>query len=409
METNMRLLFLTLLDFESLEEHNLYTDLLREFYRHGHEIYVVSPVERRYHKPTSYKDINSRQHILKLRIGNTQKTNIVEKGISTVTLEHTFIRGIRKYMGNVKFDLILYSTPPITLQRAVAYVKKRDQAHTYLLLKDIFPQNALDLGMLREQGIKGMLYRYFRQKEKRLYALSDRIGCMSEANREYVIKHNPEIDPKKVEICPNSIEVQDISISENEKAKIRDAYEIPMDRTVFVYGGNLGKPQGIPFLMECLKAEKDNGQVYFLIIGDGTEYPVLEDFCKKEAFSNVRLIQRLPKEEFDRVVAACDVGMIFLDHRFTIPNFPSRLLSYMQAGIPVLACTDPNTDIGKVITDGGFGWWCESNDVKAFRECVFQAWQQGVEMEKNEIYFLKEKYDVRYAYKLIMKKENVEQ
>ena len=370
METNMKLLFLTLLNFESLEEHNLYTDLLREFYRHGHDIYVVSPVERRCHRQTSYKDIDSRQHILKLRIGNTQKTNIVEKGISTVTLEHTFIRGIRKYMGNVKFDLILYSTPPITLQRAVAYVKKRDQAHTYLLLKDIFPQNALDLGMLREHGIKGMLYRYFRQKEKRLYALSDRIGCMSEANREYVIKHNPEIDPKKVEICPNSIEVQDISISENEKAKIRDAYEIPMDRTVFVYGGNLGKPQGIPFLMECLKAEKDNGQVYFLIIGDGTEYPVLEDFCKKEAFSNVRLIQRLPKEEFDGVVAACDVGMIFLDHRFTIPNFPSRLLSYMQAGIPVLACTDPNTDIGKVITDGGFGWWCESNDVKAFQNCM---------------------------------------
>lgn len=398
----MKLLFLTLLNFDSIEEHNLYTDLLREFYRHGHDIYVVSPVERRYHKPTLYKDIDSRQHILKLRIGNTQKTNIVEKGISTVTLEHTFIRGIKKYMGNVKFDLILYSTPPITLQRAVAYVKKRDQAHTYLLLKDIFPQNALDLGMLREQGVKGMLYRYFRQKEKRLYALSDRIGCMSEANREYVIKHNPEIDPKKVEICPNSIEVQDISISENEKAKIRDAYEIPMDRTVFVYGGNLGKPQGIPFLMECLKAEKDNGQVYFLIIGDGTEYSVLEDFCKKEAFSNVRLIQRLPKEEFDRVVAACDVGMIFLDHRFTIPNFPSRLLSYMQAGIPVFACTDPNTDIGKVITDGGFGWWCESNDVDDFRECISVVCSSNIKsMGWNSSYMLDKEYTSKKGYELV--------
>lgn len=402
METNMKLLFLTLLDFDSLEEHNLYTDLLREFYRHGHDIYVVSPVERRYHKPTSYKDIDSRQHILKLRIGNTQKTNIVEKGISTITLEHTFIRGIRKYMGNVKFDLILYSTPPITLQRAVAYVKKRDQAHTYLLLKDIFPQNALDLGMLREQGVKGMLYRYFRQKEKRLYALSDRIGCMSEANREYVIKHNPEIDPKKVEICPNSIEVQNISISENEKAKIRETYEIPMDRTVFVYGGNLGKPQGIPFLMECLKAEKDSGQVYFLIIGDGTEYPVLEDFCKKEAFSNVRLIQRLPKEEFDRVVAACDVGMIFLDHRFTIPNFPSRLLSYMQAGIPVLACTDPNTDIGKVITDGGFGWWCESNDVKSFQNCMEEICDNYTEASgRNGYHMLEKDYSSEMGYRII--------
>lgn len=399
----MKLLFLTLLNFDSIEEHNLYTDLLREFYRHEHDIYVVSPVERRYHKPTSYKDIDSRQHILKLRIGNTQKTNIVEKGISTVTLEHTFIRGIRKYMGNVKFDLILYSTPPITLQRAVAYVKKRDQAHTYLLLKDIFPQNALDLGMLQTRGVKGILYRYFRNKEKHLYALSDRIGCMSEANRKYVIEHNPEINLGIVEICPNSIEVQDISISENEKAKIRDAYEIPMDRTVFVYGGNLGKPQGIPFLMECLKAEKDNGQVYFLIIGDGTEYPVLEDFCKKEEFSNVRLIQRLPKEEFDRVVAACDVGMIFLDHRFTIPNFPSRLLSYMQAGIPVLACTDPNTDIGKVITDGGFGWWCESNDVKAFQNCMEEICNGCTEVSGiNGYHILESDYSSEMGYRIIM-------
>lgn len=225
---------------------------------------------------------------------------------------------------------------------------------------------------------------------------------MSEANREYVIKHNSEIDPKKVEICPNSIEVQDISISENEKAKIRETYEIPMDRTVFVYGGNLGKPQGIPFLMECLKAEKDNGQVYFLIIGDGTEYPVLEDFCKMEEFSNVRLIQRLPKEEFDRVVAACDVGMIFLDHQFTIPNFPSRLLSYMQAGIPVLACTDPNTDIGKVITDGGFGWWCESNDVKAFQNCMEEICNGCTEVRgMNGYHILESDYSSEMGYRII--------
>ena len=75
---------------------------------------------------------------------------------------------------------------------------------------------------------------------------------------------------------------------------------------------------------------------------------------------NMRLMKRLPKNDFDRMIAACDVGMIFLDHQFTIPNFPSRLLAYMQAGLPVLACTDTNSDIGKVITEGYFGWWCVS-------------------------------------------------
>lgn len=402
----MKLLFLTLLNFDSIEEHNLYTDLLREFYRHGHDIYVVSPVERRYHKPTLYKDIDSRQHILKLRIGNTQKTNIVEKGISTVTLEHTFIRGIKKYMGNVKFDLILYSTPPITLQRAVAYVKKRDQAHTYLLLKDIFPQNALDLGMLQTCGVKGILYRYFRNKEKRLYALSDRIGCMSEANRKYVIEHNPEINPGIVEICPNSIEVCAHSLMQRERDAIREKYGLPKDRTVFIYGGNLGKPQGIPFLIECLRAEKVNKKAYFLIVGDGTEYGKLEHFFQEEKPENMQLIQRLPREEFEQLVAACDVGMIFLDYRFTIPNFPSRLLSYMQAAIPVLACTDPNTDIGEVITDGGFGWWCKSNDVNAFCGTV-DGICTGYKDPKgqNGYDLLKKEYSSEVGYKIIMKPE----
>lgn len=402
----MKLLFLTLLDFDSIEEHNIYTDLLREFYRHGHDVYVISPVERRKKQDTVYLEPDARQHILKLKIGNTQKTNIIEKGISTVTLEQTFIRGIKTCMRDVKFDLVMYSTPPITLQKAVAYIKRRDHARTYLLLKDIFPQNALDLGMLQTRGVKGILYRYFRNKEKRLYALSDRIGCMSEANRQYVINHNPEIDPKVVEICPNSIEVSSHSLMQQEREAIREKYGVPKDRTVFIYGGNLGKPQGIPFLIECLRAEKVNKRAYFLVVGDGTEYGKIENFFREEKPMNMQLIQRLPKDEFEQLVAACDVGMIFLNHRFTIPNFPSRLLSYMQAAIPVLACTDPNTDIGEVITDGGFGWWCESNDVNVFCGTV-DGICTGYKDPKgqNGYDLLKKEYSSEVGYKIIMKPE----
>lgn len=91
----------------------------------------------------------------------------------------------------MKFDLIIYSTPPITFQRAVEYVKERDNAQTYLLLKDIFPQNAVDIGILSKNGWKGLIYKYFRKKEKKLYGISDRIGCMSEANCKYILSHNP--------------------------------------------------------------------------------------------------------------------------------------------------------------------------------------------------------------------------
>ena len=361
----MNVLFLTLLSFESLNERSIYTDLLREFVKNGHDVYAVSPIERRKRIETHLvKEEHST--ILRLQIGNTQKTNVVEKGISTVLIEPTFKSAIKKFFNDVSFDLVLYTTPPITLVSAIEYVKKRDGARTYLLLKDIFPQNAVDIGMISTSGIKGLLYKHFRRQEKKLYMISDYIGCMSKANVDYVVKHNPEIDSKSVEVCPNSIEVVDKSVDAGDREIIRKKYGIPLNKKVFVYGGNLGKPQGIPFIIECLRRCEKIDDAFFLIVGDGTEYRFVEDYIKNEKPTNVKLMNRLPKEDYDSMIGACDVGLIFLDHRFTIPNFPSRLLAYMQAKLPVLAATDTNTDIGKVIVDGGYGWWCESNDAKRF-------------------------------------------
>ena len=347
----MNIIFLTLLDFSSYREHNIYCDLLREFINNGHEVYCISPAEKKTGIQTHFEENG---HLLKLRIGNIQKTNIIEKGVSTIMIELQFVSAIKKYFGNVKFNLVLYSTPPITLANAVNYIKSRDGAKTYLMLKDIFPQNAVDLGMMYTNGLAGMVYKYFRNKEKKLYKISDYIGCMSQANVDYVLTHNPEIPVERMNICPNSIEIQDMRLTVHERENIRDRYDIPQDKKVFVYGGNLGKPQGIPFVIQCLSSQAENKDVYFIIVGDGTEYGKMETYFRETHPKNMRLMKRLPKNDFDRMIAACDVGMIFLDHQFTIPNFPSRLLAYMQAGLPVLACTDTNSDIGKVITEGYF-------------------------------------------------------
>lgn len=398
----MNVLFLTLVEFTTLKEHNIYTDLLREFVKNGHEVFIISPVEKRKKEPT--KIINEdHATILRLQIGNTQKTNIIEKGISTLLIEPQFKAGIKKYFSDVKFNLVLYSTPPITLVSAVEYVKKRDGAKTYLLLKDIFPQNAVDIGIMSKTGLKGLLYRHFRKQEKKLYTISDRIGCMSQANVDYVIKHNPEIDSAIVEVCPNSIEVVDKSVDEKTRETIRIKYGIPLDKKVFVYGGNLGKPQGIPFLIECLRKCQDVVDTYFLIVGDGTEYHIIKEFVETEKPQNVKLMKRLPTEDYDTLVGACDIGMIFLDHRFTIPNFPSRLLGYMQARLPVLACTDPNTDIGKVIVDGGFGWWCESDNSSAFRKMVSMILETDlITTKENAFQYLQNNYTSKKTYEIIL-------
>lgn len=397
----MNVLFLSIGRLNNIADNGVYTDLLRVFRDNGHNVFVISPREKRLNLPTEYS-VEEGVHFLRVRIGNITKVNLIEKGISTIMIENLFLKELKKYYSDIKFDLVLYSTPPITFDKVIRYVKKRDGVNSYLLLKDIFPQNAVDLKMFSKNS---PVFYYFRHKEKNLYRNSDFIGCMSEANVDYVIKHNSNIDPVTVEVCPNSIEPMDIQVLENDRMQIREKYDIPKDKTVFLYGGNLGKPQGINFLIDCIRANEENEQSYFLIVGSGTEFRKLENYFDKENPKNAKLLNQLPKNDYEVLANSCDVGLIFLDKRFTIPNFPSRLLSYMQASMPVLAATDINTDIGKVIEEGNFGYWCESVDLKRFNQLVNKLCNEELRkvLGRNARCYLEHNYTAKHSYEIIMK------
>ncbi len=403
----MNVLFLTLIDFSTIDEYGLYTDLMREFVKDGHNLYIISPTEKWKNEPTKIMDYGKTQ-ILKLQIGNTQKTTLLEKGISTVTLESKFKSAIKKYFNDIRFDLVLYSTPPITLQKAVEFVKTRDQAKSYLLLKDIFPQNAVDLGMLKTDGVKGIIYKYFRSKEERLYAISDYIGCMSDANIEFLLDNNRSLKRSSLEVCPNCIDPMDIAISEDRKREIKQKYEIPLDKTLFIYGGNLGKPQGIHFLLECIKNNETSPHAFFLIVGSGTEFTKLQQYFHQGRPENAKLLSQLPRSDYEVLANASDVGLIFLDPRFTVPNFPSRMLSYMQASMPVLAATDVNTDINEVLKKGNFGYWCESGNLKEFNLLVNKLCDESLRAEigKNARTYLENHYTAKHSYEIIMRHFN---
>lgn len=363
----MRILFATIAFPDSLDQRNIYTDLMEELRDRGHEAHVIASSERRLGKETNLREEKGIE-VLRVRTWNLKKTrNPFEKGIATLLIANQYRTAIGQFWSGKKFDLVLYSTPPITLDGVVRYVKKRDNARTYLLLKDIFPQNAVDIGMMKAGGL---LHGYFSRREKRLYALSDFIGCMSKANVEYLQRNNPELDREKVEVCPNSIRPVPYELSGEGKTEIRRKYGIPQDSVLFIYGGNLGKPQGVGFIEKVLVANRERKDSFFLIVGSGTEYDRLEQTITRNGIKNAKIYPYLPKQDYDKVLTASDVGLIFLDPRFTIPNFPSRLTAYMEQGKPVLAATDTRTDLGKVIVDGGFGFWCESGDLLVFNECL---------------------------------------
>lgn len=395
----MKILFLTLSRLDDIDARGIYSDLMRTFIRQGHEVYIASPTERRYGKAT-YLIESPRCQILKIRTLNIQKTNVIEKGIGTLLLEGQFNRAIRKYWGEIRFDLLLYSTPPITFNQVIECVKNRCACRTYLLLKDIFPQNAVDLGMFSRWS---PLYWMFRYKERRLYRLSDHIGCMSPANVAYILEHNPKVDSAKVHVNPNSIEVKDLE--QIDKMAVRQKYGLPVDRPVFIYGGNLGKPQGVDFLLQVLEYYQNDARMYFVVAGSGTEYGKVSAWFEAHHPANARLQSHLPKPEYDQLVAACDVGMIFLDQRFTIPNYPSRLLSYLEVQMPVIIASDTHTDIGPIAEQNGFGLWSESGDIERFDEnlCVLLSRDEIKKKGEAAYRFMLDNYTVDKTYSMIIK------
>lgn len=397
----MNILFVTLGKTVKIDVHGIYSDLMRKFHKEGHELYIVYPFERRDGKPTSLEEASG-VHYLGVRTLNIQKTNVIEKGIGTVLVESQFKRAIEKYFKHVTFDLILYTTPPITFPNLIGDLKKSNpKAVTYLMLKDIFPQNAVDLGMFSKSSL---FYKYFRSKEKKLYRNTDYIGCMSPANVEFIVRNNLDVDKTCVEVCPNSLELVHEGKQYNHREETLRHYGIPTDRTIFIYGGNLGRPQGIGFLVDALDANSQREDCYFLIIGDGTEYDKIEAWIKESKPANVTLIKRLPKDEYDELASYCDVGLICLDHRFTIPNFPSRLLAYLENHKPVVVATDPNCDMGPIAQENGFGYWCESNDVRAFTRCIEKMLNSDIKaMGETGYNYLCKNYLVENTYNAIMK------
>ena len=398
----MKIIFLTLVRIKSIEDKGIYHDLLRTFRDHGHEIIIVCPNERRFKEKTNLSKFNNIS-ILKVWTPNIQKTNLFEKGISTILIEFLYKKAINFYVKPKKIDLILYSTPPITLINLITSLKKITKAKSYLLLKDIFPQNAIDLGIIKKNTF---IYNYFLQKEKKLYEISDNIGCMSLANYNFLISNNPTIQKNKIEINPNSIEVNNISITGPNPNSLREKYKIPLNKVIYIYGGNLGLPQGIEYLIKNIENCVTIKEAFFIIVGDGTEFQKLQNWVIKSKPINTLLIRFLPNSEYEELLTISNVGLVFLHPNFTVPNFPSRILSYMNNKIPILFSVDQTTDVGLVAESNKYGFNTFIVNKEDFKEKVILLLDKNLRktMGLNGYNFFKKEYNVDVTYNLIIKK-----
>lgn len=393
----MNILFITI-SWPIKGSYNLYSDLMLEFVEHGHSVYAASISGNSLYN--TCLSVENGVNVLRVSSGSVQRNNKYIKVINSFMAGIKIRHAVVKYFHNISLDLIIFTTPPITMILDIIRLKHYFKAPLYLLLKDIWPQDTVDIGGMRKGSI---VWSVFRWLEKKTYKVSDYIGCMSPASKKYILKENTYIDKKKVEVCPNS--QKDRFITANQKVTLRSKYGIPEESVLFIYGGNIGIAQGIDFLFDIAREVKKDRKKYLMIVGGGTEFERLDEGLSKIAANNVSLLPTVDKYEYDMLVSASDVGLILLHPNAEVPNFPSRLLSYIHAGKPVISAVDEATDIGDITEYYGCGRCCRNGDIDEFVKAMehFMDRKNRIKAGENARKLFMNCYTTEKGYNIIIK------
>lgn len=397
----MRILFISSNFPKDAYSSNIYTDLAEELVESGHSVDVVVSEEKKNTDKTYLNKERNGLDILRVKTGNIYNVNFIEKTLTFVTISNDLIKGIKEKFNDRNYDLVLTSSPPVTFNKVIKWAMRKYNCPSYLMMKDIFPQNGVDIGLYTKTN---PIYWYFKYNEKKLYDTCSMIGCMSLGNIKYMNEKN-EVSLEKLELFPNTVKVKSKNkLASKEKEKIRNEYGIAKDDVVAIFGGNLGKPQGLEFLLEVIESYKRKKNIKFLIIGTGTEQKKIFDYIKDHKLKNAITLEYVPREKYEKLLSACDIGLIFLDKRFTIPNFPSKTLSYFECGIPIMAAIDSVTDYGNMLEESNSGFCSIHGDIKEFK-CKFDKLINDDKLRKtmgnNGRKFLKKNYDVEKSVKIL--------
>lgn len=330
----MDILFVFSRHSKKKDDSTLTKDLAEEFVKNGHNITVVTMLEKKNNEETQLSVENGCK-VLRVKTGNYFNVeNKFEKALTILTLFKKMKNAILKYLKKEKYDLIITHTPFVSTYNLIGPIKDYFKCPTYLILWDIFPQNAKDIGLIKNS----LIFNYFKYKEKKMLQIYDRIFCMSEGNVEYVTKNYPYIDKQKIKLLRNWAKMG--ALLDINKLNFKKKMGFKSNNFIALFGGNMGKPQKLENILYLAEKCKDIKEIVFLFIGNGSEKNRIKELVKSKKIDNIFFKEQVSREEYEKIAFSCDVGLVSLDDRFTVPNFPSKTTDYFKIKLPIFAILD---------------------------------------------------------------------
>jgi len=313
-------------------------DLGAEYVQQGHEVLIACPDDTLDQKYTVTAEEGL--EVLRVRTGQIKGAARWLRGINEARLSSVFWSSAREVFAARPCDLIIYYSPTIFFGGLVRRLKRLWNCPSYLVLRDIFPQWAVDAGVLR----KGPAYLFFRWAEFRQYAAADVIGVQSPANLNYF--HEQGLAERfRLDVLYNWTTLHEPAVPQTN---YRDAWQLA-EKTVFFYGGNIGVAQDMDNILRLAEGLRDERQVHFLLVGEGSEVPRLRQVIAQRNLQNVSLKPAVGQGEYLGMLAEFDVGLISLDKQLKTQNLPGKMLGYMYHSLPMLASINPGNDLGNLL------------------------------------------------------------
>lgn len=342
-------------------ESCLEKDFIKALSKNGNKIYVIAPLERRFKKET-YLFKDEYAEVLFVKTGNrTKEYNLIEKILTILITPKLIKKAYKKYWANINVDNIVAYTPFMSNYNLIDYLKKDLKSKAILFLWDIMPQTAKDMGMINNK----LIFSYMKQKEKKLYQLMDKIIVNCNEAERYIIKNNYK-SKKDLIFIRNPEFITEIEKNYTEKIEIKRKYNYSKDDLVFIFGGNMGMLQKLDNLLDLAKEVKNQKEIKFLLIGDGKDKSVLKKRINLENIENVKVLDVIPKLEYDKVIGAFDAGLIVLSEKNTVPNFPTKVTAYLKLGMPIFGILDNSAGngVGDFIEKNNIGIWSNAGKLE---------------------------------------------
>ncbi|MEA3375881.1 MAG: glycosyltransferase family 4 protein [Chloroflexota bacterium] len=274
-----------------------------------------------------------------------------------------FVAGV----GLPPHDAVVLYSPPLPLGLA-AWGWHRLRGLPFVLnVQDLFPRSAIDLGLLRHP----LLIQAFDLLEQFLYRRASWITVHSPGNRHHVIARGG--DPRRVTVVPNWVDIDFIRPGPRENA-FRTRHRLG-DGFIASFAGVLGYSQDIDVVLEAAALTAEKGEITWLIVGDGVHAPRLRQKAALMALDNVRFLPMQPRESYPELLHASDVGLATLRSDVTTPVVPSKILSIMAAGLPVVTALPLDGDASRLIAEARCGICLPPGDARALADAVLKLWR----------------------------------